>query len=72
MRAWDRYGDYGTVGFVAAKGRRLVELCFSCRVAHKGVERRVLADIAGGERLSADVRSTERNAPIREILEEFL
>lgn len=72
VRVWDRYGDYGTVGFVAAKGRHVVELCFSCRVAHRGVERRVLCDLADGGRLTADVVATGRNAPIREIMEEFL
>ena len=72
VRVWDRYGDYGTVGFVAAKGRHVVELCFSCRVARRGVERRVLGALADGGRLTADMVATERNAPIREIMEEFL
>jgi len=72
VRVRDRYGDYGTVGFVAMNGNRVVELCFSCRIAHRGVERRVLKSVADGGKLTADVVPTGRNAPIREILEEFL
>ena len=72
VRAWDRFGDYGVVGFVALRGRHLVECCFSCRVAKKGVERRVLSEIAAGGKLTADVVVTERNGPIRRIVEEFL
>lgn len=72
VRAHDRYGDYGVVGFVARRGRHLVECCFSCRIAGKGVERRVLAGIAGGSALTADIVATDRNAPMRKIVEEFL
>ena len=72
VRVKDRYGDYGTVGFLAARGNHIVELCFSCRIAHRGVERRVLASFADGGKLTADVVPTDRNAPIRDILEEFL
>ena len=72
VRVRDRYGDYGTVGFVATKGSHVVELCFSCRIAHRGVERRVLKSLADGGKLTADVVATGRNAPMREILEEFL
>lgn len=72
IRVKDIYGDYGTVGFVAMRGRHIVELCFSCRIAHRGVERIVLAELAAGGRLSADVVATERNTPMRKMLEEFL
>ncbi|MBQ7234675.1 MAG: HAD-IIIC family phosphatase [Kiritimatiellae bacterium] len=72
VHVWDRYGDYGVVGFVAWKGTRLVECCFSCRVAKRGVERKVLDEIAGGRRFSADVVETERNGPIREIVREWI
>ena len=71
LHAWDNYGDYGIVGFVATKGRHVAELCFSCRIAHKGLERRVLESLADGGRLTADVVATSRNAPIRETLKEF-
>ena len=72
VHVWDRYGDYGIVGFVAMKGTHIVELCFSCRVAEKGVEKKVLEKIAAGRRLTADVVATPRNGKIREIVREFL
>lgn len=72
VRVWDKYGDYGVVGFVAWRGTHLVECCFSCRVAKRGVERRVLDRIASGRTFSADVVATERNGPIREIVEGWL
>ena len=72
VHVWDRYGDYGIVGFVAMKGTHIVELCFSCRVAEKGVEKKVLEKIAGGRKLTADVVATPRNGKIREIVREFL
>lgn len=68
VHVWDRYGDYGIVGFVAMKGTHIVELCFSCRVAEKGVEKKVLEKLAGGRRLTADVVATPRNGKIREIV----
>ena len=72
VRVWDKYGDYGTVGFVAWRGTHLVECCFSCRVARRGVERRVLDRIADGRKFTADVVATERNAPVREIVGEWM
>jgi len=72
VRVWDRYGDYGIVGFIAKLGMHLVECCFSCRSAGRGIERKVLAAIADGKGLTADMVATERNAPIREIVREFI
>lgn len=72
VRVWDRYGNYGIVGFVAMKGAHIVELCFSCRVAEKGIEKRVLEKIAAGRKLTADIVETLRNGKIREIVSEFL
>ena len=72
VRVHDRYGDYGIVGFVSWRGTHLVECCFSCRVAKRGVERKVLDAISGGAKFTADVVETKRNAPIREIVEEWL
>jgi predicted enzyme involved in methoxymalonyl-ACP biosynthesis len=66
VRAWDKYGDFGIVGFVAWTPDRLRELVFSCRIAKKGVERRVLDMLPKG--LAVDMVATERNAPIREIV----
>lgn len=72
VRVWDRYGNYGIVGFLAMKGSHIVELCFSCRVAEKGVEKRVLEKIAAGQKLTADIVETSRNGKIREIVREVL
>ena len=70
VRAHDKYGDFGIVGFVAWTSDRLKELVFSCRIAKKGVERRVLDTLPKG--LAVDMVATERNAPIREIVKEWL
>lgn len=72
VRVLDRYGDYGVVGFVAWKETRLVECCFSCRVAKRGIERRVLDEISHGRKFTAEVVVTDRNGPIREIVDEWL
>ena len=72
VHVWDKYGDYGIVGFLAMKGTHLVECCFSCRSAGRGIERKVLAAVAKGRKLTADIVETDRNAPIREIVREFL
>ena len=66
VSAHDKYGDFGIVGFVAWTPDRLMELVFSCRIAKKGVERRVLDMLPKG--LAVDMVATERNAPIREIV----
>ncbi len=38
--AWDRYGDYGLVGFVMIdrRTRRFLHFVFSCRAMHMGIE----------------------------------
>lgn len=72
VRVWDIYGDYGIVGFLALRGTHVVECCFSCRAAGRGVERKVLAAVANGRKLTADIVETERNAPIRKIIKEFV
>ena len=45
--AWDRYGDYGLVGFVMVdrQSKHLIHFAFSCRVMHMGLERYALAKI---------------------------
>ena len=70
VRAHDKYGDFGIVGFVAWTPDRLRELVFSCRIAKKGVERRVLDMLP--KDLAVDMVATERNMPIREIVDEWL
>lgn len=66
VHVWDKYGDYGIVGFVAWNAEGVKEMVFSCRVACKGVERRVLEMLPKG--LEIEVVETARNAPIREIV----
>lgn len=70
VQVWDKYGDYGIVGFVAWNAERIIELVFSCRVARKGVELKVLKRLPPN--LAIDVIATERNAPIREIVKDWL
>ena len=70
VRAHDKYGDFGIVGFVAWTPDRIRELVFSCRIAKKGVERSVLDMLPKG--LAVDMVATERNAPIREIVKEWM
>ena len=70
VRAHDKYGDFGIVGFVAWTPDRLRELVFSCRIAKKGVERRVLDLLPKG--LVVDMVETDRNVPIREIVKEWM
>ncbi|MDE2405642.1 MAG: HAD family hydrolase [Sphingomonadales bacterium] len=45
--AWDRYGDYGLVGFVQVdrKAKRLIHFAFSCRIMHMGIEQYALARV---------------------------
>ena len=79
VQVWDKYGDYGIVGFVAWDGEkvrggdgergRILELVVSCRVARKGVERRVLEMLPKG--LAIEVVETARNAPIRQIVADW-
>ena len=66
VHVWDKYGDYGIVGFIAWNAARVKEMVFSCRVACKGVERRVLGMLPKG--IKIEVVKTERNAPIRKIV----
>lgn len=45
--AWDRYGDYGLIGFVQVdrKAKKLVHFAFSCRIMHMGLEQYALAKV---------------------------
>ncbi|MBR3085712.1 MAG: HAD-IIIC family phosphatase [Kiritimatiellae bacterium] len=69
VAAHDKYGDFGIVGFVAWTPDTLKELVFSCRIAGKGVERRVLDTLPRG--LSVEMVATDRNGPIRKIVGEW-
>lgn len=72
VRVKDRYGDYGLVGFAALDSCRVTELCFSCRIAGKGVERRVLEKLSGGRRLEAPhAAANGRNQALLDLLDEF-
>lgn len=69
VSASDKYGDYGVVGFVAWSATKVEELVFSCRIAAKGVEERVLATLPWG--IEIPVVVTEKNKPIRDIIEKW-
>jgi len=45
--AWDRYGDYGLVGFVMVdrRSKALIHFTFSCRIMHMGIEQYALGKI---------------------------
>jgi hypothetical protein len=45
--AWDKYGDYGLIGFVMVDriARRFVHFTFSCRVMHMGLEAYALGKV---------------------------
>ena len=75
----DRFGDYGTVGLVAARraGEVLVaeQFLLSCRALGRGVEAhlvRVLGDLAricGVARIRLPCEHTQRNQPVRRLLD---
>lgn len=77
----DRFGDYGGVGFVAYRvvGTTLEVETFllSCRVLGKGVEHRMMADLAararrlGGAEILMSFRRTDRNEPAERFLVEI-
>jgi FkbH-like protein len=74
----DRFGDYGTTGVVlfAARGAALVvdTLLLSCRVLGRGVEHRVVAELAraaaarGLTHVEVEAAPTERNRPVYDFL----
>jgi FkbH-like protein len=78
----DRLGDYGFVGALALSLEvpcaRLLLFALSCRVLHRGVETRILREVArrahtaGCTEISIAFRGTERNRPARELLERLL
>jgi FkbH-like protein len=81
MECEDRFGDYGIVGFASVdEGGQppvLHDLVLSCRVAQKRVEHAFIGWLAGRERargslmLAAKVVKTERNQPIRQVLDDL-
>ncbi|MBE6270547.1 MAG: HAD-IIIC family phosphatase [Prevotella ruminicola] len=76
FRVWDKWGDYGIVGFVSveveANIRYLRDFVMSCRVAQKKVERAFFNWYVGtmnvGDILDIDVWKTGRNNPLRDEL----
>jgi FkbH-like protein len=73
--AWDRYGDYGLVGFVMLRGNRgegyeLVHCVFSCRVMHMGLEQAALRHIRERARdLYQPIRAIEMGAAGARLIE---
>ena len=75
-RAGDRFGEQGLVVFVrlepAAGGFEMRDWTMSCRVAGRGLEERVWAEVAaklGACRVSAAWRRTAKNAPVSDLFE---
>ncbi len=76
FRVWDKWGDYGIVGFVSIEIEGTVhyvrDFVMSCRVAQKKVERAFfnwyVDGLQEGEVLDINVWKTERNGPLREAL----
>lgn len=77
LRARDRFGAYGTVGFALVReslGELAVEdFMLSCRVQAKEIERAFFAALrasrSGAPRLRVSFRATDRNTPARQALE---
>jgi FkbH-like protein len=78
LRCWDRFGNYGIVGFsVVQKDQpRLLDLMFSCRIQGKRVEHAFLAFLlhhyrdGRGQDFFANYRKTPKNAPSGRVFEE--
>lgn len=76
FRVWDKWGDYGIVGFVSVEiignTRYVRDFVMSCRVAQKKVERAFfnwyISKLPKGEIVDVDVWKTDRNNPLREEL----
>ncbi len=81
VRVRDRLGDYGLVGVLvlqlARPCARVPLLALSCRTLRRGVEERVVREVArraragACTRLAIAFRDTARNAPAREFLDEL-
>ena len=77
VRAADRFGTYGLIGFVVFEPERslILDLMFSCRVQGKLVDDAFIAWLAEArlgretEILRARYRANKKNAPARQLLE---
>ena len=79
VRVKDRFGDYGLVGVVIFRRLSLSidvdTFLLSCRVLGRGVERRVVRELAraaaadGATQIVLRYRQTQRNGPAREFIE---
>ncbi len=77
----DRFGDYGLVGailYTSGNGRFIIDtFLLSCRALGKGVEHRMLADLAaralkdGNAIVEMRYNRTDRNEPARLFFEQF-
>jgi FkbH-like protein len=79
VRVQDRLGDYGLVGALVLRFEShlasLDRFALSCRVLHRGVEAKVIREVAqrahrnGCRELGIAFRPTERNRPARDFLD---
>jgi FkbH-like protein len=78
VKAADRYGDYGTVGFInlyaAGESLHVSHWLLSCRALGRGVEEKIMTHILGIanglhlKQIHFELTETARNAPIRAFL----
>ena len=74
-KAGDRFGDQGLVAFVIVRGGEVVDFTMSCRVAGRGLEERMWAEIAkalaasGVRELRATWKASGKNAPVADLFD---
>jgi FkbH-like protein len=81
VECWDRFGEYGIVGFSSVDERTetplVLDYVLSCRVAQKRVEHTFFAWLAqreaarGKPHLRAELTITARNSPLVKVFEEL-
>jgi FkbH-like protein len=79
LRCWDKYGDYGTIGFGIVHHEKnklkVSDFMLSCRVQGKFIEQAFFSHIIKNHnpqrsgRIWVNFRATDRNAPARQVLE---
>ena len=74
FRCWDKFGDYGTVGFVSiilGNIPKIKDLVISCRIAQKHYEHSLIYWVSqklkknGYQELYAKLIKTKRNTPLQ-------
>jgi FkbH-like protein len=80
VECWDRFGDYGIVGFSSVNERSetplVLDFVLSCRVAQKRVEHTFFAWLARrestrGHGVRAELTKTSRNTPLVKVFDDL-